>query len=279
MARLTQQSTADRLNQSAFRLFSRRGYRGTTMQQIAAGAGVTVGAIYNHVSSKQELLYAVLRRAHEEALARLEAAVAGTDDPAEALEAASRTHTLYHTDRVALVTVTYSQMPSLDGPHREAIVALRDRYERVFREIVESGVATGAFHVDQPHFAALAILGMGIQVSTWYKIGGRASGSDVADAYASYALRLVGYSGQLVGGLDARSATSASSAMGMTSMSTGMVSSAPRIQTKAGMSRSRARLTLAPPRSLSSPNSSSRLPLACSRLDRGADCRANESQS
>ena len=46
--------------QSAHQLFLSRGYHGTSMRQIASEAGVALGSIYNHFSSKEEIFTAVL---------------------------------------------------------------------------------------------------------------------------------------------------------------------------------------------------------------------------
>jgi AcrR family transcriptional regulator len=45
--------------QAAMTLFSRQGYHGTSMRQIAADAGVALGGIYNHFDSKEDIFQAV----------------------------------------------------------------------------------------------------------------------------------------------------------------------------------------------------------------------------
>lgn len=57
-------STKERLITEAMRLFSRQGYRATSVKQIEHAAGLVpgCGALYNHFKSKQELLTAVIDR-------------------------------------------------------------------------------------------------------------------------------------------------------------------------------------------------------------------------
>ncbi len=57
------QRTAQRLMDVAEDLFARQGYDGTTLRQIADGAGLQEPGIYNHFSGKQALYEAVLHRA------------------------------------------------------------------------------------------------------------------------------------------------------------------------------------------------------------------------
>jgi len=50
--------------EAAYCLFLEQGYHGTSMRQIAQEAGISVGGIYNHFSSKEEIYLAVLRDHH-----------------------------------------------------------------------------------------------------------------------------------------------------------------------------------------------------------------------
>jgi AcrR family transcriptional regulator len=54
-------SQRDLILRQAFRLFAKRGYKQTTMAQIAAAARMTVANIYVYFPSKMHLLYAIYR--------------------------------------------------------------------------------------------------------------------------------------------------------------------------------------------------------------------------
>ena len=41
--------------EAALRLFSRQGFRATSMRQIAAESGISVGNLYHHFANKEEL--------------------------------------------------------------------------------------------------------------------------------------------------------------------------------------------------------------------------------
>lgn len=59
MAQVKKPAVRDAILKSAFRLFSRQGYQGTTLSQIAAGAGVSTANVYVYFASKLEVLYAI----------------------------------------------------------------------------------------------------------------------------------------------------------------------------------------------------------------------------
>jgi AcrR family transcriptional regulator len=52
--------TRARLLDAAARIYARRGFDGATLDEIAADAGLTKGAVYDHFGSKEKLLLALL---------------------------------------------------------------------------------------------------------------------------------------------------------------------------------------------------------------------------
>jgi AcrR family transcriptional regulator len=67
-----------RIVTSARRLFARRGYGSTAMEDVAAAAGLAVGTVYNYFPSKSDLLAAISRRETEKLI---ECGRALLDDP------------------------------------------------------------------------------------------------------------------------------------------------------------------------------------------------------
>jgi len=50
----------------AERLFLKKGYRATTVEEIARGAGLTKGAFYHHFKNKEDILYAMVKYTAEQ---------------------------------------------------------------------------------------------------------------------------------------------------------------------------------------------------------------------
>jgi AcrR family transcriptional regulator len=63
------EATRERILESAYTAFRRRGYARVSMDEIAAAAGVTKRSVYHHFRSKDDLLAAVLTAQHELSLA------------------------------------------------------------------------------------------------------------------------------------------------------------------------------------------------------------------
>src|SRR6266536_1083788 len=74
--------TREQLLEAAARVFAHKGYAAASVDDIAAEAGFTVGALYSNFGGKQELLMAAFERHCDQDLARVQALLA-TDLPLE----------------------------------------------------------------------------------------------------------------------------------------------------------------------------------------------------
>jgi len=74
-------STKRALVEVATELFTERGYAGTSLDEIVAGARVTKGALYHHFSGKQALFEAVFENVEEDASKAIRRAVHTNRDP------------------------------------------------------------------------------------------------------------------------------------------------------------------------------------------------------
>ena len=76
-------STRRALVDVATDLFTDRGYAGTSLDEIVAGARVTKGALYHHFSGKQALFESVFEKVEERAARDIHRAVRGNRVPWE----------------------------------------------------------------------------------------------------------------------------------------------------------------------------------------------------
>ncbi len=58
------EASQQRIVEAAYRLFLEQGYHGTSMRQIAEGAGLTLGGIYNHFEGKESIWLVVFMSKH-----------------------------------------------------------------------------------------------------------------------------------------------------------------------------------------------------------------------
>ncbi len=114
MPRLTQaertEATTGQLLAAAQELFGRDGYSATSIDAVAAAAGMTKGAAYHHFTGKPALFRAVFVRVQAQIAAELEAAAGSEADPRAAIRRGCRTFLRRCLDPA------FRQIALLDGP-------------------------------------------------------------------------------------------------------------------------------------------------------------------
>ena len=142
-------ATKSRIHEAAISLFTKKGFHGTGIREIADRAGVSVGNLYNHHRNKQELFAAIMAdfeaayTALDTPLARAFTGFRSFDD-LEAVGAASREMVGRFSDYIRLI---YVDVVELGGEHiRRLFGGMRDRYEATFgdrlAELERAGGAT-----------------------------------------------------------------------------------------------------------------------------------------
>ncbi len=81
------EETRARILDAAMELFRRKGFEETTMRELAAGAGMAVGAAYYYFDSKDAIVLAFYDQAQAEMIPQLEEALTGTKDLKERVRA------------------------------------------------------------------------------------------------------------------------------------------------------------------------------------------------
>lgn len=149
--------------------FTRRGFDGASMRDIAAFAKMQPASMYYYFSSKEELLWAVWEKGGLELLQRVEDAVAKSADPMERLRTATLAHVegLHDWRRANQVLFI---MPPWHYPEsiRDRVIALRDRYENIFIELIDHLPLKRG--VDR-HYFRLALIGALSWSLFWFKPG------------------------------------------------------------------------------------------------------------
>ncbi|MGV2984205.1 TetR/AcrR family transcriptional regulator [Microbacterium sp. AGC85] len=180
---------------AALTCFYERGYNGTSMREIASAAELQVASLYNHFSSKQELLRAVMTRIMQAALHNTRAALLDAEPtPSGQLRALVLSWVQFHALRRVEARVGLADLDNLNPEARQLIVALRDEVESMFRDVITRGIGDGSFSTRFPVEAARGIITMGTSVATWYRTDGAVPVDELAHRYGVLALATVGAS-------------------------------------------------------------------------------------
>lgn len=183
----TRRHSRESVIQAAGKLFARRGYHGTSMKDLGEELGLLKSSIYSHVSSKEDLLLEVVKRAETLFSDSARRALDSHSGQANRLKALIRGHLRVILDHRDEASTFLNEARSLDERYREAVIAARDGYEQVFREVIEEGIRTGEFHRrTDPVVAGIFILSILNAVGRWYQPDGRLAPDEMTEEVWSF---------------------------------------------------------------------------------------------
>jgi AcrR family transcriptional regulator len=177
-------------------LFRAHGYAGTSVRDIARALSLQGASLYAHVTSKEDVLWAIVDRAASRFEAAADVAEATAEarrhgDPVEAIAALIRAHLEVLTADVGEASVFVSEWRALQGERRQAVLDRRDAYEARFRRRIHEGIAIGAFALVDPAIASTVLLTALNGVATWFDPDGRLPADRVADNLVELSLRML----------------------------------------------------------------------------------------
>jgi AcrR family transcriptional regulator len=173
---------------ASVKLFSARGYRETSLQDVAAEAGLTKGALYYHFKNKED----ILRRVHDDMIEQIIAEsrpVLHADVSApEALRMLIHVHLAAIETRGDAIKVFLRERRGFSPENWSDIKEHRDEIERIFVDVIAGGQRRGDFAINaHPRILAFGVLGMICWATEWF-MPGRRSAAEIADVFADMVL-------------------------------------------------------------------------------------------
>ncbi|MEV4542498.1 transcriptional regulator, TetR family [Micromonospora echinaurantiaca] len=157
--------TRQRLFEAAVELIAEQGFSATTVDDIAARAGVAKGTVYYNFESKTVLFEELLRHGIGLLTAEFRDAVAGLP-PREALAALVRAELDYIRRYRAFAQLLLSEMWRTNREWQQTLRLLRGEAIEVIAETVRAGVASGDLPADlDVRTASSALFGVGLVVA------------------------------------------------------------------------------------------------------------------
>lgn len=166
---MKEKSRRTEIIETAARMFRQKGFSATSTRDIARGLGMQSPSLYNHISSKQEILNELLLPLAEKYCRGIQDIFSAPLDPRAQLEkviAEQIRITIDHTDAVALIP---QEWVHLEGSHKEQFLHLREEYEKAFQQILRNGIAQGYFQPVNVEIATFSILSPLRFLHSWYR--------------------------------------------------------------------------------------------------------------
>ncbi len=176
--------TRNDILEAAAQVFRKKGFHGASMNDIAEAVNLQKASLYHHVSSKQEILLALLDRAIETLTERIAPITAQAAPADQKLRLMIRAYLQVLADHADLAAVLLFEHRSLDPKQHARHIPNRDRFEALWRDVVLEGVKTKKFTCANPSLAVRAMLGTLNWTLTWYRTDGAMPIEDIADQIA-----------------------------------------------------------------------------------------------
>lgn len=175
--------TLKAIHEAGIELIYQNGFEAVSLRQLAGAVGIQAGSLYNHIASKQDLLFKLIHSIVLELNEQLEEELEGIDDPHEAMQVFIRYHITWYTARKKQVFIGNMELRSLKGENYTRIVALRRRYELTLVDILDRGIAKGLWQQEDTRVTARALIAMLSGVCVWYDPDGPYSIEDLVKIY------------------------------------------------------------------------------------------------
>jgi AcrR family transcriptional regulator len=178
----------ERILRIAAGMFAARGYHAVGMAELGEAVALGRGALYHHISSKEDLLYDISRGYIADLAAHAKQAVASEQPPAARLAALGDHLMQKIAEHQAELTVCFREVQSLTGERRDEVMALHAQYEGAWKRLLQDGERERVFRPYDP-IVLKGLLGMYFYSYLWLKPSGRTGPVAIAARFNEMALK------------------------------------------------------------------------------------------
>jgi len=192
-----EQTRREELLGIAAKLFAERGFKNTTVRDIADAAGILSGSLYHHFDSKESMVDELLDSFQTGLWQQYDAIEASDLTPRGKLEAIVRTSFDAIDEHHSEVAIFQSDAAYLATFERFAYLDRRNlKFRELWTGLLEAGVASGELRADLDVELVYRFLRDTVWVAVrWYRPGGALGPGAVADQYLKILLEGIATSG------------------------------------------------------------------------------------
>jgi TetR/AcrR family transcriptional regulator, cholesterol catabolism regulator len=166
---------------AAAAVFAEVGYERATLEAVGERVGLSKASLYYYVASKEELLAHLLVEVIELMEREISALTAEGAGPVERLRAFLTGHIrVICTNPSGRLLATHEELV-LGGANSELMTVTRRRHARHLRDIIEAGIAEGAFRDVDVRVTAYSVLAALNGVARWWQPSGPSTPDSIAD--------------------------------------------------------------------------------------------------
>ena len=178
-----QKAVRDQILRTAADLFRKRGYRASTLDDIATRLGMSKASLYTYFRAKEEMLAAISRETIEGFTRELGLVLRSDLSPEDKLRRIVREHVRFVIANRSFLTVFFSEEANLPPRFAQALAAQKDRYDKGVESLIAEGIRRGVFRDVPPRLVVFGLLGMLNWIYKWFNPRGRWGAEEISQAF------------------------------------------------------------------------------------------------
>ena len=150
---------------ATLKLSNTKGFQAMSLRDLSSESGLSMGALYSYFTSKEELLDMVQNQARREVSRVLQESIKDLSEPWKLLTEAIRSHLYLSEIMQGWFYFSYMETKNLSRDNQKKSIESELFTEKIFSDILENGMRTGAFKGENPLMVASLIKAM---LQDWY---------------------------------------------------------------------------------------------------------------
>lgn len=154
----------------AAELFREKGFRATSMRELAAKVGIEAASLYNHIHGKNDLLNGICFKIANNFTRKIEEVESEDCSIIEKIEKLLRYHVHEMVHDYKDVYVSDREWRNMEEPELSKYREMRRSYRKRFTAIVEKGISRGEIKKIDANTAVMIFLNAIAAVDQWHRI-------------------------------------------------------------------------------------------------------------
>ncbi len=174
---------------AVLKISNKKGFKSMSMRDLSQECGLSMGALYNYFSTKDELLEMLQHQRRAITGKILEERIAAESAPPARLKAAVFTHLFLSEAMQPWFYFSFMETKNLSQAEKQKAVESELATEKMICDILIQGQEQNVFHLHDPRLGASMIKAM---LQDWYLKRGKYAGKSISvDQYAEYLIEFI----------------------------------------------------------------------------------------
>jgi AcrR family transcriptional regulator len=165
----------------AAKLFREKGFSATSMRDLAEHVGVEAASLYNHISSKAEILQEICFKVANQFMSHIEEVDNSPQSAIAKIEAILRFHIRQMIEHYEEVYVSDREWKHLTEPYMQNMQSQRRAYRQRIALIIEEGIRRGEIKAIDAPTAVLIMLHAVSGIESWHRSTKKIEGNMLED--------------------------------------------------------------------------------------------------